>query len=939
MADRFKQLTLAEFIQVLNKFPFTRRINAVHMHHTWRPNRAQYQGMASITAMWKYHTQHNGWSDIAQHITIAPDGTIWTGRNWNLAPASSGGHNGNSQAGPFMFEMIGDFDKGRDPFDGAQRHTALHVVAHVLHRFKLPAEALHFHNQMSVKTCPGSSINYAQTVGEARRIMDGLGSRSMPTANESIDENQVAEALAALRYVPIASRTRNLATEALAEPAEEGMSRQEMHYVGEADPSATRGLLGAEELSPAELRSLRPHVVNLDQGHFSPGGICSTSPADVDAIFDKHLEQALAASKTAKRPLHVLLYAHGGLVSEKSGLSSAARYVPWWLANHVYPLYFVWETGLCGTLGAIIRGTGSRELARGVTDLTDRLVEKSVGKIGGLLWRNMKDSAEGASAPDGGAYYVARRLQRFCHKHAADVRTGALQLHAAGHSAGSIFHAHFLPLTQQLGVPAFRTLHLLAPAIRVDEFKNRLARLVGTGVQHLTLYTMRDKLELADTCSLIYRKSLLYLVYYALEAARETPILGLDSCLSADEQLRTLLGLKGAPQSNAEVVWSKTTEATGRSSSTSTSHSGFDDDAATMESVLRRILNTDKITPFPKTRDLTDPWHEPVELPEEMVLLAQAQAAASSAPPRKSARPSRVSSVPTVNGNGRHHQRALCIGIDDYPAAPLAGCVADAKNWAHALRKKGFETALLLNEAATRSAILDTITKLVTSSKPGDVVVIQYSGHGTTLPDLDRDEDDSHDEALCPHDYATGAFVVDDDLRVVFQRIPVGVNVTCFMDCCHSGSNTRLLTLVPPANPAHDSRPRFMRATEAIKQAHSRFRKKLAQDGAALKAGSREEMRVVNFTACQPWEVAYESDGSGDFTVRALPLLTKATTDTTHSTFLEKVVQAFGKKGIPRQHPTLDCTDEALQLPLLRPLQVVAKAKTKAKATRKKAVS
>jgi hypothetical protein len=126
-----------------------------------------------------------------------------------------------------------------------------------------------------------------------------------------------------------------------------------------------------------------------------------------------------------------------------------------------------------------------------------------------------------------------------------------------------------------------------------------------------------------------------------------------------------------------------------------------------------------------------------------------------------------------------------------------------------------------------------------------------------------------------------------------------------------------------------------MRATPAIEQAHSHFREALPQNGAAPKAGSRAEMRVVNFTACQPWEVAYESDGSGDFTARVLPLLTKATADTTHKKFLEQIVQAFRKKGTPRQHPTLDCTDEAMELSLLRPLQVVAKPKL----SRKKAVS
>ena len=86
----------------------------------------------------EYHTQFNGWSDIAQHITISSNGDIWTGRSWNQPPASAAGNNGNREIGPFMFEMIGDFDKGRDRFEGRQREVALEVIACVQLKFDPP---------------------------------------------------------------------------------------------------------------------------------------------------------------------------------------------------------------------------------------------------------------------------------------------------------------------------------------------------------------------------------------------------------------------------------------------------------------------------------------------------------------------------------------------------------------------------------------------------------------------------------------------------------------------------------------------------------------------------------------------------------------------------------------------------------------------------------
>ena len=174
MPRPFRKLSLVEFADLLARFPFTRRINAVHMHHTWRPRHGDYSGLPTIEGMWRYHTVNLGWRDIAQHISIAPDGAIWTGRGWNEPPASADGHNGNRSAGPFMFEMIGDFDSGRDPFRSPQRDTVLEVIARVQIRFGLPVESLRFHNQMSQKTCPGNSLRYADTLAAVRAVREGL---------------------------------------------------------------------------------------------------------------------------------------------------------------------------------------------------------------------------------------------------------------------------------------------------------------------------------------------------------------------------------------------------------------------------------------------------------------------------------------------------------------------------------------------------------------------------------------------------------------------------------------------------------------------------------------------------------------------------------------------------------------------------------------------
>ena len=98
MPPPFRSLTPAAFEEEVRNYAGRRRIVEIHMHHTWRPTHAQYRGHDTIVAMWRHHTVTNGWSDIAQHISIAPDGEIWSGRAWDRSPASARGYNGNSRS-------------------------------------------------------------------------------------------------------------------------------------------------------------------------------------------------------------------------------------------------------------------------------------------------------------------------------------------------------------------------------------------------------------------------------------------------------------------------------------------------------------------------------------------------------------------------------------------------------------------------------------------------------------------------------------------------------------------------------------------------------------------------------------------------------------------------------------------------------------------------
>ncbi|MEO5652655.1 MAG: caspase family protein, partial [Marmoricola sp.] len=484
------------------------------------------------------------------------------------------------------------------------------------------------------------------------------------------------------------------------------------------------------ELSRDELVALHPYVINVPDGRLAAGA--STSPtsvkdfktveADVDAIFSTHLPAFVAGHGGADVPL--VIYAHGGLVPKASGLGIARKQVEWWKANGAFPVQFVWETALGDSLWDAVRDHIPGKARGFIADALDAIIEEVLrGARGRDTWGAMKRTAELASEPSGGARYFATRLGDYMA-----ANPGTIRVHAVGHSAGSIFHAHLVPQLLAAGVPTIASLNLLAPAVRVDEFENRvLDPAVLARIEALTMFTMSEHFEKLDTCMGVYQKSLLYLIREALEPEEHAEILGLQESVRRNPRLREVFGSTTAG-GKGTVMWSQTIGGGLRSSSRSEHHGDFDDDQDTMDSLGRRILDRDDLPRrFPakgKTRDLGDPWLTTEEAFADIEARQTKLSQATSAQP--------------VDGATR---KALCIGIDAYPGKyALSGCVADAEAWAKELTSAGFEVSTLLNEQATLEEMVERIQGLVVGGKPGDVLVVQYSGHGTTVEDLNHDE-------------------------------------------------------------------------------------------------------------------------------------------------------------------------------------------------------
>jgi len=157
-------------------------------------------------------------------------------------------------------------------------------------------------------------------------------------------------------------------------------------------------------------------------------------------------------------------------------------------------------------------------------------------------------------------------------------------------------------------------------------------------------------------------------------------------------------------------------------------------------------------------------------------------------------------------------KKALLVGINNYKNLPfvssdnkemldnLLGPLNDVNSLKGLLLSKyGFrseDVKTLKDSEATRDGILNSIDSwLIKGTKAGDLVFFFFSGHGTQVEDLDGDEEDRLDEAICAYDvvvegatsYAEAHIILDDELSDLFRKL-AGREVFSIFDACHSAS-------------------------------------------------------------------------------------------------------------------------------------------------------
>ena len=350
---------------------------------------------------------------------------------------------------------------------------------------------------------------------------------------------------------------------------------------------------------------VRPHVVSLgNEGQLRANGNIGTSHEAVRRIFHHDFPRITTGWKQRR----LVLYAHGGLVSEDSAVQRVADYRKTMLDVEAYPVAFVWHSDYWSTLTNMLtealrlrKPEGAIDSAKDfMLDRFDDALEPLARKLTGKAsWDEMKENALAATrSPTGGARLALNEIARLVAK------DPTIEIHVVGHSAGSIFHA---PVIRRLTDPTsagglgltVQTCTLWAPACTMALFEDSYVPAIRTGrIGEFTLYTLTDDAERADHCAHIYNKSLLYLVSNAFEKRPRIPmlrpegepILGMARFVERSPVIKKLIA-------DGRMAWVRAPNAvaaTERDASRSVQHGGFDDDRPTVTSTFARIRGTAK---------------------------------------------------------------------------------------------------------------------------------------------------------------------------------------------------------------------------------------------------------------------------------------------------------------------------------------------------------
>jgi Caspase domain len=266
-----------------------------------------------------------------------------------------------------------------------------------------------------------------------------------------------------------------------------------------------------------------------------------------------------------------------------------------------------------------------------------------------------------------------------------------------------------------------------------------------------------------------------------------------------------------------------------------------------------------------------------------------------------------------------HNIYALLVGIDEYVnVSPLQGCVNDIAAIKEYLEGRvntdGYQLHLhtLINQNATRQAVIDGFRQHLCQAGSEDVVFFYYAGHGSQqeAPEefWDIEPDRLNETLVCYDSRSPGnADLADKELKKLIAEVAKkNPQITIIMDCCHSSSGTR----------------GDIEADTLVRQAPIDIRKRSLDSFIFSNSEERSlaknptdwtlpQVKYISLAACRDRETAKEYNVGGQrrgaFSYFLLDTLKKANGSLTYRDLFKRT-NALVRSKVAAQSPQLEAT-------------------------------
>jgi hypothetical protein len=219
---KFVLLDRADFANWLMDAAVHRQIRMIQNHHTYLPSYEHFDGGNHFDKLLSMEAVHleRGFSEIAQNLTIFPDGRIALCRALDKIPAGAKGAN----TGGICIEHLGNFDESHDEMTPAQRDSIVEVNALLCRKLGLTpsTDAIVYHHWFDLETgarlngrgntksCPGTAFFGGNSIAAARThfipliqsALDALAQPAVPLPAQIFEGRVISDSPLNVRMQP-----------------------------------------------------------------------------------------------------------------------------------------------------------------------------------------------------------------------------------------------------------------------------------------------------------------------------------------------------------------------------------------------------------------------------------------------------------------------------------------------------------------------------------------------------------------------------------------------------------------------------------------------------------------------------------------------------------------------------------------------------------------